>query len=209
MVISSTQTQSLTQILEYLISDNFDHESLLIFDNISWENYNNLTNNLGDSPYFKLSYNANTLQVMSPSRRHEADKKLLGILLETYFLETGTRFYPLGSTTFKSENLAKGIEPDQCYCIGTEKEIPDLAIEIIITSGGINSLTIYQGLGVPEVWFYQSQSLTIYHLEHNEYIAVNQSQLLPHLDLDLLTTSLQWDDPFDAVVAFKSALQPR
>lgn len=36
------------------------------------------------------------------------------------------------------------------------KQGPDLAIEVIITSSGIDRLDLYQGLGVREVWFWQA-----------------------------------------------------
>ncbi|NEP05286.1 MAG: hypothetical protein F6K25_26890 [Okeania sp. SIO2G4] len=94
---------------------------------------------MGNSPYFKVIYHRGTLQVKSPSSRHEISKKMLGMLVENYCLETGIRFYPLGSTTLKSQDKLKGIEPDQCCCIGSQKNIPDLAIEVVITSGGIQT----------------------------------------------------------------------
>jgi len=56
-----------------------------------------------------------------------------------------------------------GLEPDESYCLFTDKQIPDLAIEMILTSGGLNRLALYQCLGVAEVWFYQKSGLTIYH----------------------------------------------
>lgn len=31
-----------------------------------------------------------------------------------------------------------GLEPDECYVIGAEKEYPDLAIEVVWTSGGMS-----------------------------------------------------------------------
>jgi len=144
---------------------------------------------------------------MAPSRRHEIDKKHLGILLEDYFIEKEIRFYPMGSTTLRSELTARGIEPDECYCIGADKEIPDLAIEIVVTSGGINSLKVYAGLGVPEVWFWEKGRLSVFCLQDGEYIKVTQSRLLPDLDLDLLTSYLDADDAFDALLEFRQKIQ--
>ena len=46
------------------------------------------------------------------------------MLLEAYFQETRTRFWGLGSTTFRIQAKKGGTEPDECYCIGTEKEFP-------------------------------------------------------------------------------------
>jgi Uma2 family endonuclease len=56
--------------------------------------------------------------------------------------------------------LLEGFEPielnDECYCIGTEKEFPDIALEVIVTSGGVDNLEVYKRLGIKEVWFWQS-----------------------------------------------------
>ncbi|NET42699.1 Uma2 family endonuclease [Okeania sp. SIO2B3] len=106
----------------------------------------------------------------------------------------------------KSQDKLKGIEPDQYYCIGSKKKIPNLAIEVVITSGGIQTLEIYQGLGVSEVWFWQNRELQVFCLENCEYLQKNNSQLLPNLDLDLLVSYLG-DDPFDAIWDFKAKIK--
>jgi hypothetical protein len=43
------------------------------------------------------------------------------------------------------------LEPDEWYCLGELHEVPDIALEIVLTSGGIDRLKIYQGLGVKAV----------------------------------------------------------
>ena len=40
-----------------------------------------------------------------------------------------------------------------------DKEIPELAIEVVYTSGGIDILKIYRRLGVKEVWFLRMETL--------------------------------------------------
>ncbi|WP_287129555.1 hypothetical protein [Candidatus Cyanaurora vandensis] len=49
------------------------------------------------------------------------------------------------------------MEPDECYSLGQEKAIPDLAIEMMITKSRVNKLEIYRGLGVTEVWFWEEE----------------------------------------------------
>ena len=209
MVVSSANPQSFVKLIEYLNCDDIDSNCLLISTDITWKSYENLLDYLGNSPYFKVIYDRGTLQIMSPSSRHETYKKTLGMLVENYCLETGIYFYPLGSTTLKSQDKLKGIEPDQCYCIGSKKEIPDLAIEVVITSGGIQTLEIYQGLGVSEVWFWQNGKLQVFCLENCEYLQKNNSQLLPNLDLELLVSYLDWDEPFDAISDFKAKIRSK
>jgi len=184
-----------------------DSEQLFIINNFSWQCYETILQDFGDNLPFKLTYFNGVLQVMSPSRRHEIDKKILGMLLECYFLEKKIDVYPLGSTTFRKENLAKGIEPDQSYSFDSEKEFPDLAIEIVVTSGGVDSLIVYKDLGVKEVWFWQNKQFSIYSLQNNDYQRVNYSFLFPDLDFQLLTDCLlSSDKPIQKILAFKNKI---
>lgn len=182
-------------------------EQIVITNEVSWEQYEAFLEILGDRAGIYLTYLEGSLEIMSPSRRHEVSKENIGILLEAYFLEFGIRFYSLGSTTFRSELAKKGIEPDKCYCIGSDKEIPDLAIEIVLTSGGINSLKVYAGLGVSEVWFWEKGILSVFSLQNGEYVQVTQSQLLPNLDLKLLASYVDADDSYDALLEFRQKIK--
>jgi Uma2 family endonuclease len=194
------------QLITPLAGQNLESESLMLVNGISWEMYEELLAQLGDSSGLRISYLEGTLEIMSPSRRHESEKKIIAMLLETYFFARGIRFYPLGSTTFRSEAKARGREPDECYCLHGNKSIPDIILEVVITSGGINSLAIYQGLGVPEVWFWERGQFSLYCLREGGYQQVSKSELLPELDLNLLASYVSWDEPFDAVLAYRKQL---
>lgn len=196
--------EHLQTLIELVIAKESECEQRFIINNVAWNEYNQLLNLMGDQAGVLLKYSQDVLEIMSPSSRHEIYKKNLGMLLETYFQEKQIRFYALGSTTFRSPSLARGIEPDQCYCIGTRKEFPDLAIEIIITSGGIDCLKIYQALSVPEVWLYQEGKLAIYKLQDTEYFEVKTSHLFPELPIDMLVNYIPTDEPFDAVLEWRN-----
>jgi Uma2 family endonuclease len=135
------------------------------------------------------------------------DKKNIGRLLEAYFEETRTRFWGLGSTTFRQQGKSGGTEPDECYCLDTEKDIPDLAIEIVVTSGGVDKLAVYQRLGVREVWFWYRDRFEVYHLSGERYEAVPESQLLPELNLALLATHVVHPDPLDALLSSRAEVR--
>ncbi len=162
---------------------------------------------IGDNSGILLKYGEETLTIMSPSRNHEFNKKIIGILLETYLFAKQIKFYPSGSTTFRNQTTKKGIEPDESYCFNHRKEFPDLAIEILITSGGINTLQIYKDLAVPEVWFWQKKELKVYVLKAKEYKQVKKSSLLPDLNLDLLANYVTKDEPLDAVLEFRKLIE--
>jgi hypothetical protein len=56
--------------------------------------------------------------------------------------EKKIRFYVVVGFTIASPGFASSI-PDDAYCIGVSKPIPDIAIEIIITSGTLDKREIY------------------------------------------------------------------
>ncbi len=88
-----------------------------------------------------------------------------------------------------------------------EKEFPDLAIEVVITSGLVNKLEIYQGLGVIEIWQWQAGTFSIYHLRSQGYELINASELLPDLDFQVLAAHVQPENQFDAVMNFRDAIR--
>ncbi|MBW4618592.1 MAG: Uma2 family endonuclease [Cyanosarcina radialis HA8281-LM2] len=185
-----------------------DSDQILLMNEISWDIYETLLKSYQNTSHYRFKYLEGTLEIMSPSRRHEVDKKIIALLLETYFLEIGIDFYPLGSTTFRREAAARGIEPDECYCFNSEKPVPNLAIEVVVTSGGIDDLLIYQGLGVSEVWFWQNNRFSLYYLRDNGYEQITQSQFLPDLDLNLLANLVvSGEKPKDLISTFRKSIR--
>lgn len=87
--------------------------------------------------------------------------------------------YAYGSTTFRNQAQASGLEADECYCFGNWKEIPNLAIEVNLTSGKIDVLKFYQGLGITEVLIWYNKDLKLYGLTPEKYTEVKCSNFLP------------------------------
>lgn len=184
-----------------------DHEEKFMISGVTWQGYESLLTSLGNSACYRVAYLLNTLEIMSPSRSHELDKKNIGRLLEVYLEENRIRFWGLGSMTIKSQDKEAGKEPDECYCIGTDKEIPDLAIEVVYSSGGVDTLEIYRRLGVTEVWFWQNQTFTIYCLQNDSYQTKSNSQVLPNLDLNLMAEYVTINDPLEAITQWRKQIK--
>ncbi|HEY9630539.1 MAG TPA: Uma2 family endonuclease [Coleofasciculaceae cyanobacterium] len=183
-------------------------EQRLVLEGVSWQQYETMLAALGDDfPNLRLNYLEGTLEIMTTSPEHEELKKVIGMLLEAYFQETRTRFHALGSATFRKAMKLRGLEPDECYCLEQKKEFPDLAIEVVITSGIVNKLEIYQGLGVTEVWQWQNGEFVIHYLRATGYEPMTRSELLPDLDIQLLANYVNPTDQFDAVMAFRDRLR--
>ena len=81
---------------------------------------------------------------------------------------------PPGQATMRLALKQAGVEPDKSWCSGEEKEFPDLALEIALTSGGINKLEIYRRFKVPEVWFRRRNKL-----ENQSTGLLNQCDFFP------------------------------
>ena len=183
-----------------------DREEKYITSGVDWQAYESLLSALGNSSGYRVAYLLETLEIMSPSRSHELDKKAIARLLEAYLEIKRIRFWGLGSTTLRNKDKQAGKEPDECYCIGTDKDIPDLAIEVVYTSGGVDTLEIYRRLGVREVWIWQNNQLKVYCLQDDNYIQQSASLLLPDLDLNLLSQHIVIQDPLDAIVQWRKAI---
>jgi Uma2 family endonuclease len=91
----------------------------------------------------------------------------------------------------------------------SDPERPDLAIEVVWTSGGIDKLAIYARLGVREVWFWRRGRLTAHVLGAGEYTEVTDSQVLPGIDLVELASHLDRATASQAMREYRAAIQVR
>lgn len=177
-----------------------------LLSNVTWETLLKLDADLTGTGA-RLTYLDGCLEIMSPlSEDHEEPKNTLGQLLEIYLRMKNIRFYGRGSTTIGKKELGARKEPDESYCLGTRKSVPDLAIEVIVTSGGIDILEIYRRVGVREVWFWQDGVISVYCLRETGYELVSNSEVLPELDLRSLEFYSRMADQYDAVNAFRDFL---
>ena len=196
---------SLQELSTWLQAD--DPEQRQIISGVSWERYEAFLDDLGDSLRYRVTYLDEVLELVSPNRRHERNKTIVGSLLEDYLKEKHIRYFPLGSTTLRKHEKRGGAQPDESYCIGIEKEFPDLAIEVVETSGGINKLEVYRKLGVGEVWFFKNNQFEIYQLQGETYQQIAQSQVLPNLDLNMLAEYVIATDPLEGAIAFREKVR--
>ena len=158
----------------------------IVLRGITWAQYQALRAALDDKPGLRMTYLEGELEIMSPSRRHEHLKKFIARLVEAYADERRIVLLGFGSETYRKEAMERGLEPDECYCVGDEKDVPDFALEVITTSGGVDKLAVYAGLGVPEVWFWVDSRFQLFGLDAGEYAPRERSRFLPELDLHRL-----------------------
>jgi Uma2 family endonuclease len=114
-------------------------------------------------------------------------KNGLGGLLDLFFDRANVVSFPYGQATMRLPLKEAGAEPDKSWCIETDKEFPDLVLEIALTSGGIPKLKVYQKFQIPEVWLWRNNQLQIYSFStRGGYKQITKSRLLPGLDVSSL-----------------------
>ena len=175
-----------------------DEQRLLLPSHYSWQQFLGLEMWLADTSGLRITYLDGNIELMTLGETHEGIKSILRFLLEVYFIEKGIRFFPVGSATRRDEAKGVSFEPDESYYLGEKKSYPDLAIEIIVTSGNLNKLEKYSRFAIPEVWFWQNNQLFLYHWQESGYMQIYCSELLPDLDVDLLLKCLQIPDILEA-----------
>jgi Uma2 family endonuclease len=149
-----------------------------------WEQFKLIQQGCEVSPGIRLFYFDGEIELLMPGRLHEKFSHGIGVLLTLFLAHQGILFVGVGSADQEKEGVASA-QPDQSYCIGEEKAVPDLSVEVIFTSGSVGKLKRYQAIGVPEVWLWEDGRLDLYHLRDDGYERIEQSELAGLMTLDL------------------------
>ncbi|NES20194.1 MAG: Uma2 family endonuclease [Symploca sp. SIO3E6] len=174
--------------------------SSITIANLSWQEFEDILEELGDKRQVRLAYSQNCLEIMAPSPEHERAKIVIADLVKIILRVQRRPWEALGSTTFKKRTMEAGVEPDECFYIQNYQAVigkdridldrdppPDLAIESDVTS--LTEISAYQRLGVPELWVYGKNQFKIYVLQGKEY---QQSSFSPNFpDLMIIERILQ------------------
>ncbi|MBW4518186.1 MAG: Uma2 family endonuclease [Scytolyngbya sp. HA4215-MV1] len=183
----------------------------LLFEGLTWREFK-VIEQLLDRPGYRLSFLAGVLEIRQmPGEAHETVKERIGALLELYLLIVGFDFTPTGSMTLESETEQVKREADKSYKLAPGRSLPDLAIEVVLTSGGINKLEAYQRLKITEVWFWEDGVLEVYHLrgegDRLAYEKIKNSEIVPGLDLALLLRCTNMINHVEAMRTFQQEMQ--
>lgn len=181
-------------------------EQRILLTGVPWSTYVVMRDSI-ESASTRMTYLEGCLEIMSPSRGHEVGKKQIARLIELFCLERDIPLFGYGSTTFRKEERQRGLEPDECYCRGADREIPDIALEVIVTHGTIDKLAVYQGLGVREVWVFEAGAFRVLSLQGEAYVAADQSAVLPEISLERVAHFATQPDQHAALRAYRDELR--
>jgi Uma2 family endonuclease len=122
----------------------------------------------------RVTFDRGELEIMVVGSTHERLKKIVALLIETWFVETDSAYLPGGGMTHLRADLEKGFEPDECCYVQNWQKVagtreidftrdppPDLAVEIEVSRTVLDRLPIYSAFKIPEVWRYNGSRLVV------------------------------------------------
>ena len=175
-----------------------DPEQRFAVTGVSWEAYVRLCDDIVHGRT-RITYDQGRMEIVVVSNRHEWVKTVLARIIEAYADAVGIDIEGYGNTTMRREDLARGLEPDECYYVAhaaamigraaegrpfdfTVEPPPDLAIEVDISPPEVPKQSIYAALGVPELWRYDGRTVTYQALgTDRRYAPVERSLAFPNL----------------------------
>ena len=179
----------------------------LVLPGYTWAQYLSLDELFHDSGT-RVRFLNHTLEIMPPiSEAHKERKVHLGRLVDAWCVERGIEQFGRGSATLKLTEVAGG-EPDESFCFGVKKEIPDLVIEVALTSGGLSKRAFYSRFQVPELWIWRDEALEVHVFdpEATAYVPSAESRVLSGLDLAAVAECAVLPSITQAVAAFRKRL---
>jgi Uma2 family endonuclease len=200
MNLMSTRSAEYREAVEHLPPG-----AILVFPKVTWEQYENILEDLANHPGLRVSYDEGRLEIVSRLSEHEDYKDFILRVAHILSEELDTPLEPRGSTTWKRRKLRKGAEPDTCFYVTNAYRIigkrkidlesdppPDIVVEIDTTNESMNKFSIYAALGVPEIWHYNGKRVQMYEWTPAlTYAEISASRFFPPLTGSMLAEALE------------------
>lgn len=178
--------------------------SPLVLRGITWQTYENLLADLDEQSGMRLTYDRGVLEIMPLTPEHESLNRYLASLVDLLVDELEMDVHPVGSSTFKRADIDRGFEPDSSFYFAHAAQMrgkrridlaldpaPELVIEIDISHGSLDKLSLFAHFGVAEVWRFDGTAVQLYHLADGAYEEVERSAIFPGLTLANIEDFLQ------------------
>ncbi len=162
-----------TQIASYYeIVSQLPEGTSVTFHDVSWDEYEELLEQVGEAKGLRISYDNGRLNVVAISAEHEKYAMFINSLIAGLRLRLRLNILSFGSATMRKRRRSKGNEPDACFYVQTASLIgnkiqlefetdppPDIAVEIDVHHDSRSKFSIYLGLRVPEIWRYDGAAV--------------------------------------------------
>ena len=178
--------------------------AMLRLEDISWNEYEQLLDQLAEWRGMRVSYDRGRVEIMSPSFQHEKFIAFISGVGRILAEEMDLTVEAAGATTYKQESLLKGSEGDESFyvqnaiaIIGKRQidldidPLPDIVVEVDITNESLGKFPIYAAFLVPEIWRYDGKQARIYHLVNESYVERDASLSFPVLTAQAMSEFLE------------------
>jgi Uma2 family endonuclease len=158
-------------------------ETRIVIEGVDWKVYESWVGSLPEGSPVRMAYDGKNLEIMVKGPLHENFRDFLGRFVREVAASFAVPLKGLGETTWKRPEVECGLEADQCYFFSAKKiqavndalarrsndvadyPNPDLAIEVDISPSQVDRPGIYAAIGIPEVWRFDGEILTIDQLD--------------------------------------------
>lgn len=177
--------------------------AMLRLEGISWDEYEQLLDQLTDWRGMRVSYDHGRVEIMSPTFEHENYIGFFSRMGHILSEEMNVVVEAAGATTYKQESLLQGSEGDQSFYVKSASAIigkrridldidppPDVVVEVDITNESLSKFPIYAAFLLPEIWRYDGKRARIYHLVIDSYLEREASLSFPFLTAQAMTDFL-------------------
>jgi Uma2 family endonuclease len=167
-------------------------EQRVVLHDVSWETYERLLAEHIDCRSPRFTYDHGELEIVTLSAEHERPNERIADLAKVLADAMDLEVESLGSTTFKRQELERGFEPDSCFYVQNFERVrgkdridlavdppPGLVVEVDITRPSISKLPMFAELGIPEVWRFDGERLSMLRLRRGGYEEVGTSEVFP------------------------------
>lgn len=170
---------------------------------IRWETYEALVQDVAEQ-HVGITYDDGRMVIRPPLPVHDLRKKLIGRMIEmaSFVMEIPIASY--GSTTWRRQDVKKGLEADECYYVQNEaiarwrEEFdltrdppPDLAVEVENTHHPLDRPSIYAALGINEIWQHDGKQLQfLKRAGEDRYRPIQSSEAFPFLTPEVIERHL-------------------
>jgi Uma2 family endonuclease len=183
-------------------------EQRVVLHNVSWETYERILAEHNDCRSPRFTFDHGELEIVTLSAEHERPSQRIADLAKVLADAMDLEVEALGSTTFKRQELERGFEPDSCFYVQNFEQVrgkdridlavdppPDLVVEVDITSPSISKLPTFAEFGVPEVWRFDGERLSILRLRGGSYGEVDLSEVFPGVSAQSISLLLEQGKP--------------
>ena len=205
--------------------DHLPPAAVLALDNITWEEYEQITEDFEERPNIRVTYDQGKLEIVTTSRLHEFWKVMIAGMARIVCEEMRLNMEDYGGATWQKEELLKAVEADTCFYVSNAARVigkdeidisvdppPDVMVEVDKANQSLNKFSIYAAFGGPEIWRcdVRRNRIQILELRGSVYIEIPSSRAFPVLTgailVDFIARS-RTDGQMAALSAFRHWIQ--